>query len=52
MSGLGSLAESSRWKDAGNILREYPNLDADDLAEALSYVAGRAKEVEVILDQR
>ena len=28
------------------ILREYPYLEADDIAEALSYAAWRAEEVE------
>ena len=31
------------------ILREYPYLDAEDIAEALSYAAWRAEEVEVPL---
>jgi hypothetical protein len=31
------------------ILREYPYLEADDIAEALSYAAWRAEEVEVPL---
>jgi uncharacterized protein (DUF433 family) len=34
------------------ILREYPYLEADDIAEALSYAAWRADEVEVPLAQR
>jgi uncharacterized protein (DUF433 family) len=29
------------------ILREYPYLEAEDIAEALSYAAWRAQEVEV-----
>jgi len=33
------------------ILREYPYLQAEDIAEALSYAAWRAKEVEVPLRQ-
>src|SRR5262245_64233651 len=33
------------------ILREYPYLEADDIAEALSYAAWRAEEVEVPLRQ-
>ena len=32
------------------ILREYPYLEAKDIAEALSYAAWRVKEVEVALD--
>jgi uncharacterized protein (DUF433 family) len=31
------------------ILREYPYLEAEDIAEALSYAAWRAQEVEVRL---
>ena len=31
------------------ILREYPYLEAEDIAEALSYAAWRAEEVEVPL---
>ena len=31
------------------ILREYPYLEAEDIAEALSYTAWRAEEVEVRL---
>ena len=34
------------------ILRECPYLEADDIAEALSYAAWRAEEVEVPLSQR
>lgn len=34
------------------ILREYPSLEPDDIAEALSYAAWRAEEVEVPLGQR
>jgi uncharacterized protein (DUF433 family) len=33
------------------ILREYPFLEADDIAEALSYAAWRAEEIEVPLHQ-
>jgi uncharacterized protein (DUF433 family) len=33
------------------ILREYPYLEAEDIAEALSYAAWRAEEVEVPLRQ-
>ena len=33
------------------ILREYPYLEAKDIAEALSYAAWRAEEVEVPLRQ-
>jgi uncharacterized protein (DUF433 family) len=32
------------------ILREYPYLEAEDIAEALSYAAWRTKEIEVVLD--
>jgi uncharacterized protein (DUF433 family) len=34
------------------ILREYPYLEADDIAEALAYVAWRAEEIEVPFTQR
>lgn len=34
------------------ILREYPYLEAEDIAEALSYAAWRAEEVEVSLSER
>ena len=34
------------------ILREYPYLEAADVAEALSYAAWRSEEVEVSLGQR
>jgi len=34
------------------ILREYPYLKVADIAEALSYAAWRAEEVEVPLRQR
>ncbi len=34
------------------ILREYPYLEADDIAEALSYAAWRAEEVEVPLGRQ
>jgi uncharacterized protein (DUF433 family) len=34
------------------ILREYPYLEAEDIAEALSYAAWRAEEVEVPLSQQ
>ena len=34
------------------ILREYPYLEAADIAEALSYAAWRAEEVEVPLGQQ
>jgi uncharacterized protein (DUF433 family) len=33
------------------ILRAYPYLEAEDVAEALSYAAWRALEVEVCLDR-
>ena len=35
-----------------DILREYPYLEAADIAEALSYAAWRAEEVEVSLDRQ
>ena len=34
------------------ILREYPYLEAEDIAEALSYAAWRAEKAEVALDSR
>lgn len=34
------------------ILSDYPYLEAEDIAEALSYAAWRAEEVEVSLSQR
>lgn len=41
------LVAAGRSRD--EILREYPHLEADDIAEALSYAAWRAEEVEVPL---
>ncbi len=41
------LVAAGRTRD--EILREYPYLEADDIAEALSYAAWRAEEVEVPL---
>ena len=41
------LIAAGRTRD--EILREYPYLEAADIAEALSYAAWRAKEVEVRL---
>jgi uncharacterized protein (DUF433 family) len=38
------LVAAGRTRD--EILREYPYLEAEDIAEALSYVAWRAEEVE------
>jgi uncharacterized protein (DUF433 family) len=43
------LVAAGRAND--EILREYPYLEAEDIAEALSYAAWRAEEVEVVLDQ-
>lgn len=43
------LVAAGRTRD--DILREYPYLDAEDIAEALSYAAWRAEEVEVPLRQ-
>jgi uncharacterized protein (DUF433 family) len=43
---VGLLA-AGRTRD--EILREYPYLEAEDIAEALSYAAWRAAEVEVPL---
>lgn len=41
------LPESDKYPT----LREYPYLEAEDIAEALSYAAWRAEEVEVALRQ-
>jgi len=43
------LVAAGRTRD--EILREYPYLEADDIAEALFYAAWRAEEVEVPLRQ-
>jgi len=43
------LVASGRSRD--EILAAYPNLEAEDIAEALSYAAWRAEEVEVWLRQ-
>ena len=43
------LIAAGRTRD--EILREYPYLEAEDIAEALSYAAWRAEEVEVPLRQ-
>ncbi len=39
------LVAAGRTRD--EILREYPYLEAEDIAEALSYAAWRTEEVEV-----
>jgi len=44
------LVAAGRSRD--EILREYPYLEAEDIAEALSYAAWRAEEVEVPLGQQ
>ena len=44
------LVAAGRKQD--EILRDYPYLEAEDIAEALSYAAWRASEVEVPLDQQ
>ena len=41
------LVAAGRTRD--EILREYPYMEAEDIAEALSYAAWRAQEVEVRL---
>jgi uncharacterized protein (DUF433 family) len=41
------LVAAGRTRD--EILREYPYLEAEDIAEALSYAAWRAEDVEVPL---
>ena len=43
------LVAAGRTQD--EILREYPYLEAEDIAEALSYAAWRSEEVEVPLRQ-
>jgi uncharacterized protein (DUF433 family) len=43
------LVAAGRTRD--EILREYPYLEAEDIAEALAYAAWRAEEVEVPLRQ-
>jgi uncharacterized protein (DUF433 family) len=43
------LIAAGRTRD--EILREYPYLEAEDIAEALSYAAWRVEEVEVPLRQ-
>jgi uncharacterized protein (DUF433 family) len=43
------LVAAGRTRD--EILREYPYFEAEDIAEALSYAAWRAEEVEVPLRQ-
>ena len=44
------LVAAGRMRE--EILREYPYLEAEDIAEASSYATGRAKEAEVALDSR
>lgn len=44
------LVAAGRTRD--EILREYPYLEAEDIAEALSYAAWRAEEVEVRLGRQ
>jgi uncharacterized protein (DUF433 family) len=44
------LVAAGRSRD--EILREYPYLEAGDIAEALSYAAWRAEEVEVPLAEQ
>lgn len=46
---VGLVASGRSTED---ILREYPYLEALDIAEALSYAAWRAEEVEVPLGQQ
>lgn len=43
---VGLIAAGRKHEE---ILREYPYLEAEDIAEALSYTAWRAEEVEVRL---
>jgi uncharacterized protein (DUF433 family) len=42
------LVAAGRTRD--EVLREYPYLEPEDIAEALSYAAWRTQEVEVRLD--
>ena len=44
---LVGLVAAGRTRD--EILRQYPYLEAEDIAEALSYAAWRTQEVEVRL---
>ena len=44
------LAAAARTRE--EILREYPYLEPDDIAQALSYAAWRAEEIEVPLVQQ
>jgi uncharacterized protein (DUF433 family) len=44
------LVAAGRTRD--EILREHPYLEAEDIAEALSYAAWRAEEVEVHLGRQ
>ena len=39
-------------RTADEILKEYPYLEAADIAEALSYAAWRAEEVEVTIGEQ
>jgi uncharacterized protein (DUF433 family) len=43
------LVPAGRTRD--EILHEYPYLEAEDIAEVLSYATWRAQEVEVELDR-
>jgi uncharacterized protein (DUF433 family) len=47
---LVGLVAAGRTVD--EILEEYPYIEAADVAEALSYAAWRAEEVEVTIGQR
>lgn len=44
------LVAAGRTHD--QILREYPYLESEDIAEALAYAAWRAQEIEVTLGER
>jgi len=46
---LVGLVAAGRTRE--EILRQYPYLEAEDIAEALSYAAWRVEEVEVPLRQ-
>ena len=47
----GSFACYDRKSESEKRAREYPYLEAEDIAEALSYAAWRAEEIEVPLRQ-
>jgi uncharacterized protein (DUF433 family) len=50
MGTVVGFVAAGRTRD--EILREYPYLEAEDIAEALSYAVWRAEEVEVRLGRQ